>query len=121
VTTCSDLAPFSFERFEEVRALGEGGMARVVLARDRELDRQVAIKWILPDLLEHVSAGKRFHNEARFLGAVNHPNVLQVYGCVQAPDGAVGLVMEYVRGRDLQRELARRWRRSTRRRSSTGT
>ena len=81
-------------------------MARVVLARDRELDREVAIKWILPDLQGHVSAPQRFRNEARFLGAVEHPNLLRVYGCVEATDGSVGLVMEYVQGRDLEREMA---------------
>lgn len=105
VSSPSQTNTFPPERFEEIRRLGEGGMAWVVLARDLELDRPVAIKWIHRELQEHGSAAQRFRNEARFLGAVEHPNVLRVYGCVEGRDGAAGLVMEYVQGRDLQQEL----------------
>jgi serine/threonine-protein kinase len=88
--------------FEIVAALGAGGMGEVYRARDRKLQRDVALK-ILPDLF----AGDpdrlaRFEREARTLASLNHANIAAVYGI---EDRAI--VMELVEGEDLSAILAR--------------
>src|SRR5215467_14613157 len=86
--------------FEIVSALGAGGMGEVYRARDRQLDRDVAIK-ILPEALaadpERIA---RFEREAKTLAALNHPNIAHIYG-VEESDGIRALVMELVEGATL--------------------
>jgi hypothetical protein len=83
------------------RRLGVGGMGEVWLARDDRLDRQVAIKTLLP---HHWSAAERLrqlHQEARAAGTLNHPNVLTVHD-VGDHHGAPYLVTEYLDGESLR-------------------
>jgi len=96
--------------YEVVGKLGEGGMGEVYRARDTKLNRDVAIK-ILPDLVAHdADRVARFTREAQTLAALNHPNIAQIYGIVEAPaspeTGASGghvhaLCMELVEGENL--------------------
>src|SRR5512140_846047 len=90
-------------------------MGKVYRARDAKLNRDVAIK-ILPDALAHDEQHiRRFTREAQTLAALNHPNIAQIYGIVEAPagdDGTTGahvhaLVMELVEGEDLSVVIAR--------------
>jgi serine/threonine protein kinase len=66
--------------FEIVAAIGAGGMGDVYRARDRKLDRDVAIK-ILPDAVaadpERIA---RFDREAKTLATLNHPNIATIHG-----------------------------------------
>ena len=85
-------------------------MGEVFRARDTRLNRDVAIK-VLPELF---TADRdrlaRFTREAQTLAALNHPNVAQIYGVVDLPEGgihATGLVMELVEGEDLSQRIAR--------------
>ena len=92
--------------YEVVALLGTGGMGEVYRARDTRLNRDVAIK-VLPDLF----AGDperlgRFEREAQTLAALNHPNIAQVYGVLDLPNGGRGLVMECIDGEDLAHLLA---------------
>jgi eukaryotic-like serine/threonine-protein kinase len=89
-----------------VSALGAGGMGEVYRARDRRLDRDVAVK-----VLPHAFAADgqrvaRFEREAQTLAALNHPHIAHIYGFEQLGDSAA-LVMEYVDGEDLSRRIAR--------------
>jgi serine/threonine protein kinase len=78
--------------------LGTGGMGEVYRARDTKLGRDVAIK-ILPRLLTSDSERLvRFEREARMLAALNHPNIVAIYGFEEL-DGVRALVLELVEGR----------------------
>jgi hypothetical protein len=91
-------------RIEET--VGRGGMGVVYRARQLDLDRDVAIKVITPERVDDERARARFLSEARAAAAVEHPNVLPVYGAGVA-NGQAYLVMRYVPGDDL-RTLVRR-------------
>ena len=88
------------ERFEVLGTLGVGGMGSVFRARDRTLDRQVALKLVRPELLRNDEARSRFLREGRILSQFNHPNLCQLYDYVQGATSDV-LVMELVEGQTL--------------------
>ncbi len=96
--------------YEIVAPLGAGGMGEVYRARDTRLNRDVAIK-ILPEIVAHdTDRVARFIREAQTLAALNHPNIAQIYGVVEAAHGAAhvhALVMELVEGEDLLEVIAR--------------
>ena len=88
--------------FELTRMLGMGGMGGVVLAVDKRLDRQVAIKFIRPSLMPSPSARQQFVREARAMARVRHENVVTIFAA-GAVEGAPYFVMEYVPGTTLAR------------------
>jgi eukaryotic-like serine/threonine-protein kinase len=94
-------------RYRVVRPLGRGGMATVFLARDRELERLVALKVLAPGLADDEAFRDRFLREARLAAKVLHPNVVQVYDVGESELGPF-IVIEYVEGRTLADELRRR-------------
>ena len=81
--------------------VGRGGMGVVYRARQLELDRDVAVKVIAPELVEDPQIRKRFLSEAHAAGAIEHPNVVPVHGAGIEDDRAY-LVMRYVEGHDLR-------------------
>ena len=81
--------------------VGRGGMGVVYRARQLDLDRDVALKVIAPELVEDPQTRTRFLSEARAAGAVEHPNVVPVHG-VGVAEGRAYLVMRYVVGDDLR-------------------
>ncbi|WP_428267981.1 protein kinase domain-containing protein [Haliangium sp.] len=86
--------------------IGGGGMGCVVLARDEKLERDVAIKFVLPELLQRPDIERRFLCEARSLARVRHENVVTVYAW-GSEDGVPYIVMEYVPGTSLKALLPR--------------
>ena len=91
--------------YEILAAIGAGGMGEVYSARDRKLERDVAIK-ILPEALaadpERIA---RFEREAKTLASLNEPHIAQAYGFEES--GAVrALVMELVEGPTLADRIA---------------
>ncbi len=66
-------------RYELHRRVGRGGMAEVYLARDRLLDRHVAIKILFPEFATDPSFVARFRREAQNAANLNHPNIVGVY------------------------------------------
>jgi eukaryotic-like serine/threonine-protein kinase len=90
-------------RFE--RELGRGGMGAVWEAFDTELERRVAVKLILPELLASPDAVARFKREARAAAGLSHPNVVIVHDFGVAEDQRAYLVMELLHGRTLRHEL----------------
>ena len=86
--------------------VGKGGMGVVYLARQLELERDVALKVISPELTEDAPRAGRFLAEARAAAAVEHPNVVPVHAVGTDEDRAY-LVMRFIRGDDL-RTLVRR-------------
>ncbi len=87
-------------RYYIVRRLGEGGMGEVYLARDRELDRTVALKVIRVDLASHPAILERFKREIQLSSNITHKNVLRVYDLGEVA-GVKFLTMQYVDGEDL--------------------
>jgi len=82
----------------EIRfALGAGGMGEVYRARDTTLNRDVAIKVLLPLVASDPERLARLGREAQILAALNHPNIASIYG-LEENDGARALVMELVEG-----------------------
>jgi len=88
------------ERYHIIRPLGEGGMGEVYLARDRELDREVALKVIRLDLASHPGILERFKREIQLSSNITHKNILRVYDLGEA-GGVKFLTMQYVEGQDL--------------------
>ncbi len=80
--------------------IGAGGMGEVYQARDTTLNRQVAIKVLLPAVASDPERLARFRREARVLASLNHPHIAQIYG-FEDVDGVHALVMELVEGPTL--------------------
>lgn len=94
-------------RYEVLSRIARGGMATVYLARDRRLDRDVALKVMHPHLAEGSSGAEfvaRFRREARAAARLTHPGLVGVFD--QGVDGETSyLTMEYVDGTNLRRRL----------------
>src|ERR1700704_6651648 len=86
--------------------LGAGGMGEVYRARDTKLNRDVAIKVLLPSVANDPDRLARFSREAQVLASLNHPNIAHIHGLEQA-DGVTALVLELVEGEDLAQRIAR--------------
>jgi tRNA A-37 threonylcarbamoyl transferase component Bud32 len=93
------------DRYRIEALLGAGGMATVYRARDLRLGRRVAVKVLSPNLASDATLSRRFDQEARFLAAVSHPSIVNVFDVGQA-DGEPFFVMELVEGDTLADRLA---------------
>jgi serine/threonine-protein kinase len=91
--------------YEVQQLLGAGGMGAVYRATDRRLNRDVAVKVLLPALTGQADGLARFGREAQLLAALNHPNIAHVHG-LEDVDGHPALVMELVEGPTLADRLA---------------
>ena len=89
--------PAEHDRYEIGELIGEGGMGSVYLARDRELDRDVALK-VLRDLNPTADERERILREARILASLEHPGIVPVHDVGTLPDGRLFYVMKRVRG-----------------------
>jgi len=92
--------------YEVVSAIGEGGMGAVYRAHDSKLNRDVAIKVLLPAVANDPDRLARFSREAQVLASLNHPNIAHIYGLEEASD-VRALVMELVEGPTLADRLAK--------------
>ncbi len=94
-------------RNELLATIGEGGMARVILARQRGpmgFEKVVVVKVIHPDFAADSAAVGMLLDEARVAARIDHPNVVQTYELGEA-SGSFYIVMEYLAGESLQRVL----------------
>ncbi|MFE0459727.1 protein kinase [Kitasatospora sp. NPDC058965] len=101
------------ERYALTERLGGGAMGEVWRAEDRVLERQVAVKIVLPALLADASFAERFRREARMLAALNHRGIVDIhdYGEQAGEDGGTPvafIVMELLDGQPLDRVRAER-------------
>ena len=95
-----------FGPYEIVRPISAGGMGEVYLARDTRLERDVALKMLPADLAGHGDYQRRFLQEARAAGALNHPNILAIYD-LGTELGRLFLITELVDGVTLRHEIDR--------------
>src|SRR5689334_9253988 len=93
------------DRYEILETVGEGGMGAVYKARDREVDRVVALKVIHPGLANQQEILERFKKELILARQITHPNVVRIYDLGVAGSTRF-ITMEYIDGRDLGKELA---------------
>ena len=92
--------------YEILSALGAGGMGEVYRARDTRLNRDVAIKVLLPLVARDPDRLARFRREAQVLASLNHPNIAHIHGIEEAA-GVTALVLELVDGEDLAERIRR--------------
>jgi serine/threonine protein kinase/tetratricopeptide (TPR) repeat protein len=93
-------------RYEILGVLGQGGMGAVYKARDRELDRLIALKVIRPELATDPAILARFKQELILSRNITHKNVVRIFDLGEA-EGIRFISMEYVDGEDLRTILRR--------------
>src|SRR5687768_17857466 len=91
--------------YELLGELGRGGMAIVYRARERELDRQVAIKVVRASETADDEAVARLAREARTIAHLQHPNIVTLYSVKRLRGNRLALIMQLVPGRTLRDEL----------------
>ena len=95
------------DKYTIVRLLGKGGMGAVYEARHAKLSRRFAIKFLLPELAAKREILRRFENEAKAAGGLEHANLVAVTDFGSTDDGAPYIVMEFLQGEDCSRLLGR--------------
>lgn len=93
-------------KYELCEEIGHGGMATVYRARDRRLDRDVALKVIHRHLRDNPDVRTRFASEALTVARVKHPNIVEVYDVSDETESERYLVVELIRGVTLRQLLA---------------
>jgi serine/threonine protein kinase len=93
-----------FPHLEVIEMIGRGGMGAVYKARQKELDRVVALKILPPGVGDDPAFCDRFVHEAKALAKLNHPNIVALYEFDQA-DGLYYFIMEFVDGVNLRQLL----------------
>jgi serine/threonine-protein kinase len=94
-------------RFRVLRPHAEGGLGKVLVARDGELNRDVALKEIKPEYAENGQARARFLAEAEITGGLEHPGIVPVYGLGTYPDGRPFYAMRFIHGDSLLEAIER--------------
>jgi len=93
-----------FHGYEILEKIGGGGMGTVYKARQKSLDRMVALKVLSPQMRGDPSLYMRFEREAKVLAQINHPHIVQIYD-VGLSTYAPYFVMEFVEGTNLYRKI----------------
>ena len=94
-------------RYEVVEELGKGGMGRVYKALDKEINEEVAIKLLKPEIASDESTVERFRNELKFARKISHKNVCRMYHLAKEEETPY-ITMEYVPGEDLKSLVKRK-------------
>ena len=108
-------------RYDMPKEHASGGMGKIMLVRDKHLDRQVALKELRPDMLSGTMGATRtgapssqmltipivarFMQEARVTGSLEHPSIIPIYEIGYRPDGTLYYTMKLVKGKTLQDAL----------------
>jgi eukaryotic-like serine/threonine-protein kinase len=96
----------SFSHYKIIKKIGAGGMGEVYLAKDTLLDRNVALKILLPEIAKDEDRVRRFKLEASAASALNHPNIVTIYEIGEAGD-KLFIAYEFVDGNTLREKIAR--------------
>ncbi len=95
------------ERYTVRHLHSEGGLGRIWIVRDEELNRDVVLKELSPEHAQNAAARARFLREAQVAGQLEHPNIVSVYELGCRPDLAQPYyTMRYVRGKTLSARIA---------------
>lgn len=101
-TQTIDMTPEPRSRYTLSRVHGEGGLGRVWLAHDTHLNRDVALKEILPGKERNAITWRRFMREAQITSQLDHPNIVPIYELAGGGVEAMFYTMRFVRGRTLR-------------------
>ena len=93
--------------YEILDQLGQGGMGIVYKARDTQLDRVVALKFLPGHLSQDEGSRKRFVQEAKAASALDHANICTIHHIGETEDGATYIVMSYYEGQTPCNPLGR--------------
>src|SRR5947209_4164302 len=97
-------------RYEATRLIGEGGMGRVYLARQLDLGRQVVVKVMHDKIAADPKFRERFERETLLMAQFQHPNAVTLYDASLSDPLGPCIIMEYVRGVNLDHLLAKNGR-----------
>ena len=97
-------------RYEILRMIGRGGMGAVYLARERSLDRLVALKVLRAEIIVDEFARERLGREARVIAGLMHPGIIPLHAFIESAGGVQYFVMGYARGASLADRLRERGR-----------
>jgi serine/threonine-protein kinase len=100
-----NVVPFERERFEELRLLGQGGMGEVMLLKDNDIERTVALKRLPAGT--GLDGVLRFVEEIRTVGQLDHPNIVPVHDVGIDEQGRYYFVMKHLQGETLESIIAR--------------
>ena len=85
--------------------IAEGGMGVVMLGLDMRMERQVAVKLIDPEVAKQSMMRERFEREIKISRSFSHPNIIQLFDYGETREGTLFMVLEYLKGRDLESVL----------------
>ncbi len=94
-----------FPQLEIIELLGVGGMGAVYKARQKQLDRLVALKILPSEVGQSEAFAERFTREARSLAKLHHPQIVTVFDFGQTEDNLCYFIMEFVDGTDLRQVI----------------
>jgi serine/threonine protein kinase len=97
--------PHVLGRFRVLGEIGRGGMGVVLRVYDPDLDRELAVKLLAPDIAPDSEAGRRFTQEARVAGRLDHPDIVPIYEAGSLADGRSYFAMPIVEGKTLAAAL----------------
>jgi tRNA A-37 threonylcarbamoyl transferase component Bud32/tetratricopeptide (TPR) repeat protein len=92
-------------KYEIVGHIGKGAMGHVYKAHDTILDRDVALKVMVANIVDDPELKQRFEREARAVAKIKHPNVVMVFDLGSHVDGSPFIAMELLDGQDLQKAV----------------
>ncbi|HNB23852.1 MAG TPA: serine/threonine-protein kinase, partial [Candidatus Melainabacteria bacterium] len=93
-------------RYEVIQEIGRGALGMVYLAKQRMVDRPVAVKVLYDTCGANSDTFLRFQREAQALSALNHPNIVVIFDFGLSEQGFPFLVMDYIRGTNLRHLIA---------------
>jgi tetratricopeptide (TPR) repeat protein/tRNA A-37 threonylcarbamoyl transferase component Bud32 len=105
-------------RYRPLRFHAKGGLGEVHVARDEELQRDVALKRLQQQFAADSESRRRFLREAEVTGRLEHPGIVPVYGMVQDADGQPCYAMRFIEGESLKDAIERFHKPGQRRRAS---
>jgi serine/threonine-protein kinase len=100
--------PHVLGRFRVLGEIGRGGMGVVLRAYDPHMDRELAVKVLAPDIAPDSEAGRRFAQEARVAGRLDHPGIVPIYEAGSLADGRSYFTMPVLDGNTLAAAFADR-------------
>jgi len=102
-----DLIGKTLNHYRILSLLGVGGMGEVYLAEDTKLGRKIAIKLMPTQFAENAERKQRFEQEARAVSALNHPNIITIYG-IEESQNIDFIATEFIDGETLRERIRER-------------